>query len=284
MKFLVKKSKRIINVISSRCIVYANYYKAMITMKKNDYILVNYFKGVPNWGDDLNAYLIEKVSGKTVVIYPFSKRKHILGIGSILHFAKKNCIVWGSGFISESSKNSNDLDVRLLRGPLTSKKLNSNCKYFGDPGVCIRKFYYPDTVKKYKYGIIPHHVDKNNPDVLKFSERNDVLLIDIQQDIEPFIDELLLCENIYSSSLHGLIAADSYGIPNSHLVFSNNVLGGRFKFDDYALGVSNALREPIYIKKGDDIAKFDNTLYCNLISNDKINLILSLFPTEHLKN
>ncbi|WP_412496473.1 polysaccharide pyruvyl transferase family protein [Vibrio cyclitrophicus] len=223
-------------IVKSKLESILNYHYQIGKHRKENCILVNYFKGVPNWGDDLNAYLIEKVSGKKVVIYPYSKKTHVLGVGFILHRAKNNSIIWGSGFISNESsiEKGIDVEVRLLRGPLTAEKLNRESVCFGDPGVCIRHFYFPNVEKKYKYGLIPHHVDKNNKIVKKMSKRDDVLLIDIQQDIEPFIDELLSCDKIISSSLHGLIAADSYSIPSVHVVFSDNVLGGQFKFDDYA--------------------------------------------------
>ena len=42
------------------------------------------------------------------------------------------------------------------------------------------------------------------------------------------------CERILSSSLHGLIIADSFSIPNRRIGFYNNLKGGDFKFEDYA--------------------------------------------------
>jgi pyruvyltransferase len=38
---------------------------------------------------------------------------------------------------------------------------------------------------------------------------------------------------ILSSSLHGLILADAYEIPNKRLVIGNRLLGSDFKFMDY---------------------------------------------------
>lgn len=267
-------------ITKSKILTIFNYHYNLNRYGKDNCILVNYFKGVPNWGDDLNEYLIEKVSGKKVVIYPYSFKKHILGIGSILHRARNNSIVWGSGLISSESNCNKRLDIKLLRGPSTANILNWKGKEYGDPGVCIRKFYSPRIEKKYKYGLIPHHVDKNNPIVKAWASRADTLLIDIQQDIEPFIDQLLACENVLSSSLHGLIASDSYSIPNAHIVFSDKLLGGRFKFDDYALGISETKREPILINEQIEIDDLEKLFYFNEINDEKIERILSLFPSE----
>lgn len=132
--------------------------------------------------------------------------------------------------------------------------------------------------KKFKYGLIPHHVDKNNSNLKKWLERDDVLFIDIQQDIEPFIDQLLSCEKIISSSLHGLIASDSYSIPNIHVIFSDKLLGGQFKFDDYALGISGKKRQPIIVTDETTIENLSENAYYNKVSDAKIDSILKLFP------
>ena len=41
------------------------------------------------------------------------------------------------------------------------------------------------------------------------------------------------CETIASSSLHGLIAADSFHIPNLWIKLSNRIIGNDFKYHDY---------------------------------------------------
>ena len=55
-----------------------------------------------NFGDQLNKYLIEKISGREVKLKEENSYKtHFLCIGSIFHLANKNSIVWGSGLISK---------------------------------------------------------------------------------------------------------------------------------------------------------------------------------------
>ena len=58
-------------------------------------------------------------------------------------------------------------------------------------------------------------------------------MIDPRLPIEQFVDELVSCEMIFSSSLHGLIIADAYNIPNRRVIFGNKLIGGDFKFNDY---------------------------------------------------
>ncbi|MDB4561904.1 hypothetical protein N9185_00850, partial [bacterium] len=48
-------------------------------------------------------------------------------------------------------------------------------------------------------------------------------------------------------SLHGLIAADAYRIPNVWIKFSDNVIGGNFKFRDYRLSIGAGEPQPVAI-------------------------------------
>jgi pyruvyltransferase len=54
---------------------------------------------------------------------------------------------------------------------------------------------------------------------------------------------------ILSSSLHGLICADAYGIPNAWIWLSEKLRGGDFKFRDYRLSIKAGEPMPIDISK-----------------------------------
>ena len=66
-------------------------------------------------------------------------------------------------------------------------------------------------------------------------------------DWKSVIEDICCCEAIVSSSLHGLIIADTYGIPNARVKFSDNVTGGDFKYDDYFESVSRAKKTPLLV-------------------------------------
>ena len=80
-----------------------------------------------NFGDQLNKFIIEKLSGQKVnLINEYYNKLHYMCIGSILHFANKNTVVWGSGLISNDKKylpKSVPKKIHSIRGPLTKQYL-----------------------------------------------------------------------------------------------------------------------------------------------------------------
>lgn len=210
-----------------------------------------------NYGDLLSKYIVEEVSGaKTVWYRPRSgKERNVFAIGSILNFCDSESIVWGSGIISQSHKVAN-ADFRAVRGPYTRKRLiemGYKCpEVFGDPGILLPYFYNPDIKKKYKLGIVPHIVDFKKV-ASAFANSSEVEVINLNTNsIERTTKNILACEKIISSSLHGLIIAHAYNIPAVWVRFSNNLQGDDVKFQDYFASVE--LKEYTGAAILDDIA------------------------------
>ena len=94
-----------------------------------------------------------------------------------------------------------------------------------------------------------------------------VCVIDICSDLNVIFQQINNCKCILSSSLHGLIFADSYGIPNIHILFSDTIGGGEYKFKDYYSVFSVPYQQPIDLRvqtiTDDDIS--------NIINNYKID-------------
>ena len=129
------------------------------------------------------------------------------------------------------------LAIHAVRGPLTRDSLldqGIDCpEVYGDPALLLPRFFHPRVEKKYDIGIIPHYADKDHPWVERNATGPEVRVIDIESDIEEFVRAVLSCEVILSSSLHGLICADAYGLPATWIRLSNRLDGGSFKFRDY---------------------------------------------------
>ncbi|ACV27955.1 polysaccharide pyruvyl transferase family protein [Kangiella koreensis] len=224
-----------------------------LTPSKNPFfdgktIAINFFETTQNWGDTINLYLLEKISGKKPVIAPPSQQ-HILAVGSILRIANHNSIVWGSGFISKKGNiKYKPLKICAVRGPLTRslllKKGIETPEVYGDPALLMPRFYHPNVAKKYSLGVIPHYRDIEHP-VVKQLEQQGARILDIKKNAEDFVDDLLECEHTISSSLHGLIASDSYGIPNQWVTLKNELTGGSFKFQDYYQSIAQRHQSPV---------------------------------------
>ena len=216
-----------------------------------------YFDSVLNVGDLINPYLVEKISGRKTHNIRSKMIRHVVGLGSMFHMANSNSLIWGSGIISDDvdfRKMTNCHSVNAVRGQLTKNILIENSVIsssnlpLGDPGVLMPDFYNPRVKKQYKIGIIPHYVDAELA-FLKGIE--DSVVIDVRQDPESFVDELLKCECVISSSLHGLILADSYSVPNKWVSFSDNITGGNFKFRDYYSTTDNSDEECFVCLEGE---------------------------------
>ncbi|WP_462146596.1 polysaccharide pyruvyl transferase family protein [Pseudoalteromonas gelatinilytica] len=259
-----------------------SFYQSKVN---KDYIPVKYFNDTRNWGDELNHYLVEKITGKKVIRVTIGVNKHLLGIGSVLRGARNNSVVWGSGFIQEGqTPRGKPRDFRACRGPLTWNRLNElgfDCpKVFGDPGLLIKKYYDPDIKAVNDLGFVPHYTEKNH-EFVKYMRARGCKIIDIQQDIEPFVDDVKSCKAIISSSLHGLIAADAYGIPNRWVRLTEKVLGGRFKFDDYHLGIGTT--HELYSPSGNESLNSMIEICEDKNINFDSEKLLSVFPFESFK-
>lgn len=207
-----------------------------------------------NWGDKLNKPLVEKISGKQVLnfsdVINVCRRPVYSVIGSSLGlFSDRELVVWGTGFISYDRRPLvPPRDIRAVRGPLSRKKYldaGMRCpEVYGDPALLCPRFWTFGKVKKrYRIGLVPQWQDKALPLIKDVEALPDVKVIDLYGSIQGVLEEILSCECILSSSLHGLIASDAYGVPSLWLRLSENPLGDLFKFQDYyaSIGVEDAL-------------------------------------------
>ena len=226
-----------------------------------------YYSPINNMGDDLNRLIMEDVFNQELDPNFRVDNFDVMGIGSCLDVCfyghkKENSIkligkkissqffgaghIWGTGFIDEYPFEQmklirNELRFDVVRGELTRRGISQILGYnlevpLADGGLLAPKLLKDKLITKSKMiGIVPHYKDKNEADVLKLQKMlgREALLIDVQGDTLNVIEQIASCDYIISSSLHGLIVADSFGIPNTRIKFSNNMLGTGFKFDDY---------------------------------------------------
>lgn len=251
------------------------YNTTKLLLDKNVVLVIGFDS--KNWGDALNPILIQKISGKRPLIatehtYNIKKIPVYSAIGSVLKRANihncghRNLVVWGTGFMSNQDRlRVQPKEIRAVRGPRTRELLLKQGYYcpelYGDPALLYPRYYKPKLQKRYKLGLIPHFVDKNHTALNNFQNEPDVLIIDIMSGIHNVVDQICSCQKIASSSLHGIIAADAYGIQSTWIKFSNNVKGSGFKFIDYFESVGRNDEEPLIIQGDSSIDDILNTYY-----------------------
>lgn len=246
----------------------------------NAYVDDNTWNGIKcrNWGDDLNYYFIKLLTKRPVVIYQnfklaqIFKIKNYMCIGTILDatgYSNNETVVWGSGVVKYGRYVKKPLLLCSVRGRLTLNYIHSldySCpNIIGDPALLLPKYYMPkSTDKKYRLGVIPHITDLDHQVVQEIREKYpEILIIDLAHYNKwtDVIDEICSCEAIASSSLHGLIASDTYGVPNCWIKLGDKVCGGlSFKFLDYFSSVGRTEQNPLRVENVDDLMKAKDSL------------------------
>jgi hypothetical protein len=203
-----------------------------------------------NFGDVLNPYVIEKLTGVPPRFTPAAQA--VLAIGSIIRLAGPGAHVWGAGTPRMSDELSPRARYAAVRGPLTRDlvlRSGGDCPpIYGDPALLLPRLYTPRPRPRRPLGVILHHVHAGMAPPIE----GDVAMIDVMRigydDLEAFIDEVAACDAILSTSLHGIIVAQAYGVPARWCVLPNaerQIAGDGVKFEDYFLGAGAEPQQPL---------------------------------------
>ncbi len=195
----------------------------------------------PNFGDELTPGIVHEISGETCT-WAHPKRSELIGAGSILEMvqttgAPKGLKVWGSGFMTAPTRRNfddPDFDFYAVRGKLTLKRISPTREVvLGDPGLLAGRIYPRAEAIPGRIGLVYHYIDQKDPVVQALAREGRVTLIDPSREPADVAADITSCEFVFSSSLHGLIVADSFGVPNGWIALSGRIGGGRYKFEDY---------------------------------------------------
>lgn len=209
-----------------------------------------------NLGDDINIPLLSALTGKRIVTLESTGLTfipHLLCIGSVVGRMNKASLIWGSGALyGNQILKCKPRKIFAVRGHYTRSFLleqGIECpEVYGDPALLLPLIYKPNFSKKYKIGIIPHYTEYELSHVVEYRNAHpEVLFIKMRgyYNWKDVIDQIASCESVVSSSLHGLIIADAYGIENVWAKFSKELEGGDFKFLDYFSGVKRPFQKPL---------------------------------------
>jgi pyruvyltransferase len=191
--------------------------------------------GKPNFGDDIFLEIVKKLdpswlTGKSVgTLYPG---------GSVLHLLNEGDFGWSIGlnnpkfhFFKKFPKRSHILGVR---GPITKAFLEhslgiKDVEVIGDSALLLPTLF-PElcNIKKtVEVGVVRHFNDQA-------SLGSEFYEIDPLRPGLDVVSDILQCDGIISSSLHGIIVAEAYGIP-AVWYRPKDLKEPVFKFFDYYL-------------------------------------------------
>ncbi|MEO0957029.1 MAG: polysaccharide pyruvyl transferase family protein [Pseudomonadota bacterium] len=208
--------------------------------------------GFANIGDALSAVVVSALSGLPVRhMAARSPHERLAAVGTIGHSLKGGHVhLWGTGLDATihpendgpwSRPTETRFSVHATRGPETAATLRRAGipapEVFGDPVYLLPRLWPLDEVeRRYELGIVLHlsELDEKTPAGLPKegyrryavpeSLRDSVRIINMyaESSLEAFrekIAEIVSCRRILSTSLHGLVIADAYGIPSGWFGF-----------------------------------------------------------------
>lgn len=245
-------------IVSEYYAIYKTYKDSEVSLyfnSKDDNLICDtplkmYFFKLSNFGDCMSPWLANKLTNRPVINVRelASSTGAVAGVGSIVQMITSNhkkIKVWGSGLIqgdhhqrvAKQLKHAELQHVYASRGELTREFFRkydfSVSNILGDPALLTNKVFSINKNKKYKYGIVPHYVHYGFFTKIKDS---DICIIDVRKPVKEVVELIASCESIISTSLHGLIVAQSLSIPWGHLYINDSekrLIGELFKFDDF---------------------------------------------------
>lgn len=188
-----------------------------------------------NFGDELSPLIVSHFLNPNFTLTHNQKGESMIAVGSYIHYAESGDTIWGSGVRTnppqeqDATHDYTDLKVFAVRGHLTKQFLESKGikvpEIYGDPALLLPHIiqYNPIPELSNSIAIVPHcsQIDKYSG----------FRIINPLDDCKEVVRKIYSSKAIISSSLHGLIVADAYNIPNVWL--NGNIDEGDFKFRDY---------------------------------------------------
>lgn len=206
-----------------------------------------------NFGDELSRRIVAEVSGRGVHWAPLESA-HVIAIGSVLeHAAAADApgMVWGAGvrqpdFAPAAWAKRRPSRFLAVRGALTRDALGLDAGTpLGDPGLIVRSLYRRSSRRR-GVVVVPHFLAFNLPDArsrMAAARSNGMRVVPPSASYHRICDEVSRAELVLTSSLHGMVVADTLDCP-VQLVSFGSTGEPAFKFSDYesVFGLSSDFR------------------------------------------
>jgi succinoglycan biosynthesis protein ExoV len=171
---------------------------------------------VPNFGDELNTWLLPKVLPN---FFDEDENTLFLGIGSILFntFPRKSRkIVFGSGYGGYTDKPELDdmWKIYCVRGPRTAAAFNlPKEKVAGDSAILIARHFKRSSAKRSGFAFMPHYKSLERGNWALACEMAGIRFIDPRKPVEQVLAEIDRSEAVITEAMHGAIVSDAIRVP-----------------------------------------------------------------------
>ncbi|MFE1645854.1 polysaccharide pyruvyl transferase family protein [Microbacterium sp. P01] len=190
-----------------------------------------------NFGDLIGPLLVARIVSELGLTEPADDRR-LVAVGSIMKLTLPGDTVWGAG-VNGKSKDTGGaphLDVRSVRGPLTRDLLvgagTAVPEIYGDPALLWSRFW-PREHYTGSAGGAPQREVAVVPNFHDRRRARGPLVVDPLRLPHAVISDIASSAFVCGSSLHGIVIAESFGIP-ARLIRSH--AEPAFKYDDYYSG------------------------------------------------
>ncbi|GAA1664199.1 polysaccharide pyruvyl transferase family protein [Microbacterium lacus] len=194
-----------------------------------------WWDGHPNFGDALTPWLLPKYG--ILPVHRMAARARMSAVGSVIQFLPTDFAgaIWGSGLIRDEERPLPSARVLAVRGPLTRDRIGAAASTaLGDPGILVSRHVRRPAVR-WDVGLVPHGHHRSHSAFLALAATVGlrVRVIDVHQEAATAVRQIAACATVVTTSLHGLVTADAFGIPAVWTSLEPPLEGGDFKFHDY---------------------------------------------------
>lgn len=196
---------------------------------------------VGNFGDLLGPLVVERMLWRRSPLRPVSESadRRLFSIGSVLHLARSEDVVWGAGVNGKAMPTPlsawPQLDIRAVRGPWTARLLTTAGlrvpSVFGDPALLVARLF-PELGGWARCKVHDTLVIPNFNDVASYQDADHEVLLPTEP-VWTVLRSIAKSHFVVGSSLHAIAVADALGVPARFVASEHE---HSFKFRDYLAG------------------------------------------------
>ncbi|MBW3084563.1 hypothetical protein KEM60_00751 [Austwickia sp. TVS 96-490-7B] len=193
-----------------------------------------WWEGHTNFGDQLTPVLLRGLG--VIATHRPVEQASVIGVGSLIQQLPSDFegLLWGTGLIVDIPVDLPGVRGVGVRGELTRSRISCpGMPVSGDPGLLTRLLFRP-VRRRYDVGVVVHYTHAEDARLAEMLQHTPgSLRIDVTRRPWSVARDIASCRRIVTTSLHGLILADAFGIPAVWIRMPQGLYGGDFKFRDH---------------------------------------------------